>query len=397
MSAADREFALRTDTVAAPVTPPGRGALATISVRGPQAWHAVSSACQLGRRASAAAAGELLVRKWRGPAGEPVVIHLQAPDRVDITCHGGPMPVRSILDDLAAQGVRCVPWQQLVRREATRLLEAEAIEALAVAPTLRTAGILLDQYHGALAGAIEQLRRLLEQGKCTSALEELNRLLAWAPIGLHLVEPWRVAIVGRPNVGKSSLLNALVGFDRAIVHPTAGTTRDVVTATTAIDGWPVELLDSAGIRNSDEPLESAGIQRARAAIGQSDWQLVVLDRSQPLTDEDEAILRSCPRPIVVVNKTDLPAAWDHAARFPDSQPTSALAGTGIAKLVGELGHSLVPESAPAGMALPFSRRHVALLQDAARQIRAGDPEAAIRTLSDLFGHRRATSPKDEED
>jgi tRNA U34 5-carboxymethylaminomethyl modifying GTPase MnmE/TrmE len=109
------------------------------------------------------------------------------------------------------------------------------------------------------------------------------------------VDPWRVAIVGRPNVGKSSLLNAIVGFERAIVHPTPGTTRDLVTARTAVDGWPVEFIDSAGIRSGRDAIESAGIEQARQAIESSDLALVVLDRSEPLAPEDHEIIRLCCR------------------------------------------------------------------------------------------------------
>ena len=114
----------------------------------------------------------------------------------------------------------------------------------------------------------------------------------WAgrDVGLRLIAGWRVVLAGRPNVGKSRLLNALTGYDRAIVDATPGTTRDVVTARTALDGWPVELADTAGLRPSDDPIEASGVALARARQGEADLVLVVLDRSEPLTDIDRAIV-----------------------------------------------------------------------------------------------------------
>jgi tRNA modification GTPase len=378
-------------TIAAAVTAPGRGALAVIAVHGPDALDAVSQ--NIGRDpdvlARRAATRRLWVGPWRSPHGEPVVVHARGSDSVEISCHGGPMAVERILADLAAAGARSASPLEFAHRTTATSIAAEALVALAEAPTARTAGILLTQYNGALVDASRQIQDMLRQGRASDAVWMLETLLERAAVGLHLVTPWRVAIVGRPNVGKSSLLNAIVGFDRAIVHPTPGTTRDLVTATTAIDGWPVELIDSAGLRATVDDIESAGIERTRRAIEQSDAQLVVLDRSRPLTEGDQAIMRTCPRAIVVANKCDLAPAWspDDWLRATQNQShpntVSAATGVGLVSLIDAVGCQLVPQPPDPSVAVPFTPRHVATLQSATDLARANAINPAVAALDEV--------------
>lgn len=384
-------------TIAAVVTPPGRGALATVRVLGPDAARIVASICESSAEkfAKKTSDGRLWIGRWDGPAGEPVVVHVGRSDLVEIHCHGGQMPAQTILRDLTSRGVFSCTWGELARRESRTLIEAEAVEALAQAPTLRTAAILLDQLHGALTSRVIELRRRLEQGRGADVARELDQLLARAPLGLHLTSPWRVAIVGRPNVGKSSLLNALVGFDRAIVHSAAGTTRDLVTATTAVDGWPMEFCDSAGIRAADEPLETAGIDRARRAIAESDWQLVVFDRSQPITRDDNEILNLCPHPIITVNKIDLPPAWEAPVLSRPSQSVSAQSRAGLDELLRRLSSELVPDPPPPGDAMLFTKRQVELVQETRMHLNAGDSERADGTLQRLVNGPAAAAELDQ--
>jgi tRNA modification GTPase len=382
-------------TVAAVITPPGRGALATVRVVGTDALRIVAQLCDSDPDGFATRThnGRLWIGRWNGPGGEPVVVYVGQSDSVEIHSHGGLMPAQTILRDLTASGVLACAWQDLTRRESRTLIEAEAIEALAEAPTMRTAALLLDQLQGALSNRITELRRWLQDGKTADVARELEQLLARAPLGLHLTSPWRVAIVGRPNVGKSSLLNALVGFDRAIVHSAAGTTRDLVTAATAVDGWPVEFCDSAGIRAADEPIESAGVERARRAIAESDWQLVVFDRSQPITDEDNEILTLCPQPFVIVNKIDLSAAWDPSVLARPSLSASALSRAGVDELLRQLGSALVADPPQPGAAIPFTRRQVQLLHKVRKCLMADDASGCIGSLESLvLGAARRISP-----
>src|SRR5262249_19824288 len=157
-----------------------------------------------------------------------------------------------IVKDLVSAGARQRDWQKSIEADEPNPIRRAARTAIAEAITMRTAAILLDQYHGALETEIDAIHSSLRASppeKDTAACR-LEALLGRASIGLHLVRPWRVTIAGPPNVGKSSLLNALAGFERAIVFDQPGTTRDVLTVLTAIDGWPIELADTAGWRES---------------------------------------------------------------------------------------------------------------------------------------------------
>ena len=378
-------------TTAAPVTAPGRGAIAVIQVHGPRAADAVAKLCRRDAESFArdATNGRLWIGHWRTSCGEPVVVRVCRSDLIEISCHGGTMPMQTVFADLAELGIQPASAAELLRRACATTIESEALAALSEAPTLRTAEILVAQYRGALARAVREIHECLMQGCAADAAERIEQLLVRAAVGLHLVTPWRVAIVGRPNVGKSSLLNALVGFDRAIVHATPGTTRDLVTATTAIDGWPVELIDSAGLRATADALESAGIDRARRAIEDSDLQLVVLDRSRPLAGDDSAILRSCPTPIVVINKIDLPPAWQDVGALRDtavgSTPLVASARTGqcLDRVIEAIGQRLVPNPPRATDAVPFNARLVAGLRHARELVRANALSAAMESMNDF--------------
>ena len=129
-------------------------------------------------------------------------------------------------------------------------------------------------------------------------------------VGVRLTTGWRVVIAGRPNVGKSRLLNALAGYQRAIVDPTPGTTRDLVTALTAFDGWPVELVDTAGVRETDDAIERSGIDRTLRQTETADLVLKVLDRSEPLQVDDRTLMSGPGPALLVAGKADLPPAWE---------------------------------------------------------------------------------------
>jgi len=158
-----------------------------------------------------------------------------------------------------------------------------------------------------------------------------------------------VVIAGAPNVGKSSLLNALAGYQRSIVAPTPGTTRDLVSVRLAIDGWPVEFVDTAGLRGATEALEGQGIEQARAMAATADLCLWVLDASAPPVWSDRAI----PRMQLLVNKTDLPPAWSLDERT-DVVRVSTETGAGLPELCERLSARLVPDVPPPGAAVPFT-------------------------------------------
>src|SRR5205085_2661766 len=155
----------------------------------------------------------------------------------------------------AQHGVRVLSWREWFDWTEPSEVRASAARALVLAPTAKTAAILLDQYHGAMDSALTQLKLAIERGDRRSGEKMRGELLLFAAVGRHLTKPWRVVVAGAANVGKSSLVNALAGYQRCVVSETPGTTRDIVTTQIALDGWPIELSDTAGQREAGESLE----------------------------------------------------------------------------------------------------------------------------------------------
>jgi tRNA modification GTPase len=362
----------------------GTGAIATLAVRGPRAWEAVRA---LFRRAGGRElpvepeVGRFLVgrlgEEGRGGSDDVVLAVRRggAEPWLEVHCHGGREVVRLLEEALANRGLEVLPWPDLERRTGGAGLQAEALAALARAPTVRTASILLDQYHGAFARAIGAAGTALEAGQMAEANRLLAELAGRASLGRHLTEPWKVVVAGAPNVGKSSLVNALAGYRRSVVAPTPGTTRDVVTARVALDGWPVELADTAGWRAQAGALEEQGIELARAAAQEADLCLWVLDASA----EPVWPAANLERVRFVVNKVDLPPAWD-LERAAGAVRVSAKTGQGLAELAQQAATWLVPEAPPPGAALPFTEALCAAVESAAQQAAEGDARQALTEL-----------------
>jgi tRNA modification GTPase len=310
---------------------------------------------------------------------EEVVLRRRGPEWLEVHCHGGAAVVQTVQASLAQQGCRAVSWQDWIARQSADPIATAAHMALANVRTERTAMILLDQYHGALGQAIESTRRTLTAHDRPLAARQIESLLAHAATGLHLTEPWRVVLAGPPNVGKSSLMNALLGYCRAIVHPTPGTTRDVVRAITAIEGWPVELSDTAGLRSGGEAIEQAGIELARRQLAEADLVLLVSDLTHPWSDSLQALLASQPDALVIHNKADLKG--DVASR-PAGLATSALSGQGIDTLIRRVAEGLVPSPPRVGDAVPFTLEQVQGLRAALEAVDCDD----LGLAEALLGH-----------
>lgn len=340
------------------LTPPGTGAIATLALHGPTAWPALEQLFQpASGKPSAIFLNHLRQQEpigqfWLGRLGEAergfdeVVLALRQVRPVpsfEIHCHGGRQVVALLERAFAARGVQLETPDELFRQRGEKAEACFLRTALTQAPTLRTASLLLDQYHGAFRREVAALLELEAQDLLTR-LERLHNLL---PLGRHLTQPWRVAVVGPPNVGKSSLVNALAGFQRCVVSPVPGTTRDVVSTRLAIDGWPVEFLDTAGVRSGLSELESAGIVLGQQAAASADLCLWVVDASLPPVRPPPEV----PNVRMVVNKSDLPAAWD-VGEGGEAPRISATTGAGLEQLCLALSHWLVPNPPQPGEALP---------------------------------------------
>ena len=371
------------------LTSSGRSAVAVVAVAGENAVAAVDQHFHAANRRLLCdqMLGRIIYGHWGGDGGEDLVVSLRGPEKLEIHCHGGYQSAPQILADLRASGCALVDWQTWLSGQAACPIATEAQLALAQTSTLRAATILLDQYHGALRKVLVEIVTELENDFCSQAKERLRHLLRRTEVGLHLTRPWRVAIGGRPNVGKSSLLNALAGFQRAIVFDQPGTTRDVVTVATAFDGWPVELSDTAGLHESTEELEIAGIALAREQLNSADLILWLLDATTlgqniPLSlastqAHSVGVELEAARPLIVVNKIDL-VAWDHHV-----VGVSATSGLGLEQLLKEIATRLVPEPPPQGAAVPFTTSLVDALQtalDACEQRKLGKALQALRQI-----------------
>jgi tRNA modification GTPase len=364
------------------LTPAGRAAVAVILVTGQRAV-AVVDECLFrfdNRRPSEFPANQILVGRWGSSQGEELVVCKRSEEAVEIHCHGGVAAVRAVVDRLIELDCQKTTWQDWLRENMPDPIRAAAQIALAEAPTTRTAAILLDQFQGALTIAIHAALDAATSHDWPTAIATFENILAQRDIGLHLAKPWRVAIAGRPNVGKSSLMNALVGFQRAIVCDLPGTTRDVVTATTAIDGWPIVLADTAGLRETCDEIELAGVALARAAAVDADLILMVDDgqSGDVITPAaSAAVLR-------VLTKIDLPAA--HAARAAERHDlyTSVVTGEGIPALVSAIASALVPVPPAPGVPVPFLHEHVECLEIALAAARRNDAVGVSSVLSPLL-------------
>jgi len=382
------------------MTAVGRGAVATVLADGPGALAAVGRHfVPKGRIPLAECPADRPLFGRFGPAGEEVVVHRQDADKVLLHCHGGWAAVSMVIELLCSEGGKAIAWQQWVRQQHSGLhqyqqWQAEAHIALANARTERTAAILLDQMCGALARELAEVQELIDSGQRASAAKRLAMLAQRYRIGAHLVQPWRVVLAGGVNAGKSSLLNALAGYARAIVHPMPGATRDTLTAATAFDGWPMELCDTAGLRETEDPIERIGVTRAWQTIADSDLVVWVFDLSTCWSEQHKSIIASMSdldeqlrsrvapllppthlkqpstgtsaghpaeaKPLLLVyNKSDLPQSF----RPPQGGAlTCAVSGAGVAELAEAIVAALVRDPPPPGAGVPITPQQKAHIE-----------------------------------
>ncbi len=362
------------------VTAAGRGAIAAIRITGPSALEAVDQIfrSRSGRSLQRDTSGQLRVGRIGDGSGDEVVVVVEStdPPSLEIQSHGGTAVSSMIQRTLAGAGIIPAPEPIMFGDDprptrASRLVQEAWLDLRSIeAP--RAAEVLLDQVDGALVEELHALVAMLDEptdDRVIETIERLEELQGRGRWGTRLIEGIGVAIVGRPNVGKSSLINALAGVKRSIVTDRPGTTRDVVELRTAIDGWPVRFFDTAGLRTTDDPLERQGIARTRQQLEQAEHVVVVFDRSRPLEPEDLELLDSdaLRDALPVVNKVDLPRAWSSLPSHRPAIAVSARDGTGLDDLIVAISRRLAPqqpdpESHP--IAVPFRRCHVEAITEA---------------------------------
>ncbi len=283
---------------------------------------------------------------------EDLVICRTGERTVEIQCHGGRFAVARIIENAKAAGASEVRWTALESE-----ITAEYQEVLARCVTERAAGYVLHQLQlGAEYWHSERLQQVDPR--------DLDQALHWKDFGRHLTQPWDVVIGGPPNVGKSSLINRLVGYERAIVFNQPGTTRDVVSVETAIEGWPVSFSDTAGQRSTVDELEARGIEQAIEAMTRADLRIVAIDQSQPRDDFTAQLIDRFPDALLVSHKADLPRheSWrDFVAD--DTHSVSSVTGDGIRELIDAIATRLVPRLPSEDAVYPVTARQEALLAD----------------------------------
>ena len=363
------------DTIVAIATPPGRGGIGVVRLSGPEARPIAKAMLRLKHELDPGRAvfAELIEPETEKRIDEAVVTYFARPhsyttdDIVEISTHGSPVILRHVVEMALARGARLADPGEFTMRAFLNgrldLTQAEAVRDLIESQTLFQAKVAAQQLEGALSKRLQPIKKklvdliaVMEAGidfaeddvavlpgekilaRIGEIEEPLEKLRASFAYGKVVHEGFTLAIVGRPNVGKSSLFNCLVERERAIVTATPGTTRDLVTETVALGGIPVKLIDTAGICRATDEAESIGIRKSYEALTEADMVLVVLDSSREFSGEDQELLESAKarRTLVAANKADLAVnALPQQDGF-RMLTTSAITGEGIDQLRAEI-------------------------------------------------------------
>jgi len=433
------------DTIAAISTPPGRGGIGIVRISGAASIHIASKIFHTESGEPFQAPNRAYAGRVASPAGyyldQCIATYFKAPhsytgeDVIELCCHGSPVVLRQVLDLVLNNGARTAePGEFTLRAFLHRridLAQAQAVRDLIDSQTAFQARVAMRQLEGSLAASLSPVKQVLidtivhlessiefveddispetrapllnNLRRTRETLVNLERSFA---LGRLVREGFDLAIVGRPNVGKSSVFNRLVGTERAIVTEIPGTTRDTLGETVSISGIPVRLIDTAGIRETTDLVESIGISRSRRAIADADVSLLVLDRSEALTSDDLNLLEAVPKEsrLVLMNKCDLASASE--MNMPEEIAAgaismSALTGYGFdcltAALLDRLGaNGLVDEDSAIvtdARQQQALRHTMGLLSNAIALIEAGELEeivllrlkGALSALGELTG------------
>lgn len=365
------------DTIAAIATAPGEAGIGIIRISG-------KDAVEIGNRVFKSKKGLSLKEceerklnygyifdpKSGQKVDEVLAVYIKAPytytreDIVEINCHGGIIPVRRILEIVLENGARLAERGEFTKRAFLNgridLSQAEAVMDLISAKTDTSFNVSLNQLEGSISGEVRKLQNVLlsmlahveasidfpeddvedltyetlkEQGRFV--LEKINKLLGTVYTGKILREGLKTVILGKPNVGKSSLLNAILRENRAIVTDIPGTTRDIIEEYVNIKGVPLKIIDTAGIRQTEDIVERLGVDKAKELLNEADLIIAVFDTSKELTEEDYYIIDSIKdkTTIVLLNKSDLPSKIDEKD-IREHLPDKRIINTSISKNEG---------------------------------------------------------------
>ncbi|MCY8215722.1 tRNA uridine-5-carboxymethylaminomethyl(34) synthesis GTPase MnmE [Bacillus haynesii] len=407
------------DTIAAISTPMGEGAIAIVRMSGPEALVIADKVYKgpRGKRLSSVDShtinyGHIVDPETEKVVEEVMVSVLKAPktftreDIVEINCHGGLVTVNQVLQLVLREGARLAEPGEFTKRAFLNgridLSQAEAVMDLIRAKTDRAMNVAMNQMEGRLSSLIKRLRaEILETlahvevnidypeyddveemthkmliEKATKVKKEIEALLTTSEQGKILREGISTVIIGRPNVGKSSLLNSLVHETKAIVTDIPGTTRDVIEEYVNVRGVPLRLVDTAGIRETEDIVERIGVERSRQVLKEADLILLVLNYSEPLSEEDIKLFEATKGMdiIVIVNKTDLEQKLDldRVRELAGNQPvvtTSLLKEEGIDELEEAIQSLFFTGAIESGdLTYVSNTRHISLLHEAKRAI-----------------------------
>lgn len=424
------------DTITAIATPAGRGGIGVVRISGPRALEITRGLTDhdspLGPRIATFATLRDRQTSADQPIDQVICTYFPGPrsytgeDVVEISAHGSPVVLARIIDAATTAGARLARPGEFTFRAYLNgrldLVQAEAVADLIDAVTPMQARAAFAQLDGSLTERLRELRGrvfdlLVRLEACLDfpeegyhfitrpellegldgAQQQVLHLLTGAQRGRVIREGALVALVGRPNVGKSSLFNALVGSGRAIVTASPGTTRDLLTERCDISGVPVTFVDTAGVREARDEVEREGVARARQATDVASLRLLVLDLSSPLTDEDRALVAGLAgRPsLIVCNKSDVPSAWrvsdvtDDAGDDAAFAVVSARTGVGLDELRAAIYRALTgSERLTDEGARVTNVRHARLLEEAGAALRAarqgaGDGASEEFVIADL--------------